>query len=155
MNEIDVIDEALIDADQATVYAALGDLIRGKAQWWLPAVEVRPRTEIGSDLAGAVYDLIVRRLPGPRSTLRIAEVRGNEMARIEYIGGPVLGVGTLTLVPVDGKTRATYRWRIRPKGRLVRLPGPLLAGAHRHLMRAFFDGLSRYVEREGPGHSAV
>lgn len=52
------------------------------------------------------------------------------MARIEYINGPVLGVGTLTLVPVDGKTRATYRWRIRPKGHLVRFsstlnPGPI------------------------------
>lgn len=65
INEIDVIDEALIDADRATVYAALGDLIRGKAQWWLPAVEVRPRTEIGSDLVGAVYGLAVRRLPAP------------------------------------------------------------------------------------------
>ncbi len=149
MDELDIVDEALIDADRATVYAAVGDLARGKAQWW-PGVQIRPRGEIGPDLVGGVVDMVVRRLPGATSTLRIVEVREDEMVRNEYIDGPILGVGTLTLTPVDGKTRASYRWQIRPHARLLRLFVRLVPRMHRRFMRTYFEGLRGYVERERP-----
>jgi uncharacterized protein YndB with AHSA1/START domain len=148
MAELDLVDEALIDANPATVYAAVGDLSRGKAQWW-PGVEIKPQGEIGPDLVGGVFAMVVRRLPG-RSTLRIIEVRENEMIRNEYVDGPVLGVGTLTLTPVDGKTRASYRYRVRPQARLLRLVPRVHRRVHRRFMRTYFDGLRRYVERQAP-----
>jgi Polyketide cyclase / dehydrase and lipid transport len=148
MDELDFVDEALIDADRATVYAATGDLARGKAQWW-PGVEIRPRGEIGPDLVGGVFDMIVRRLPG-RSTLRIVEVRENEMIRYEYVDGPTRGVGTLTLTPVDGQTRASYRYQVRPRARLLRLVPRVHRRVHQRFMRIYFEGLRRYVERERP-----
>jgi hypothetical protein len=155
MDEVDIVDEAFVDADQATVYTALGDLIRGKAQWW-PGVEIRPRGEIGPDLVGGVFDMVVSRLPGGRSTLRIVEVRENEMHRYEYIDGPELGVGTLTLTPVDGRTRASYRQQVRPQPRLLRLLVRLgiAPRVHRRYMRAYFEGLRKYVEREKPATSS-
>ena len=51
--------------------------------------------------------MIIGPLPVGRSTLRILEVRENEMHRYEYIDGPELGLGTLTLMPVRGGTRAS------------------------------------------------
>jgi hypothetical protein len=50
MEELNTVDEAIIDADPVTVYTAIEDLIRGKAQWWLPALESTPRGELGPDL---------------------------------------------------------------------------------------------------------
>jgi hypothetical protein len=155
MDEVDIVDEAFIDADQATVYTALGDLIRGKAQWW-PGVKIRPRGEIGPDLVGGVFDMVVGRLPGGRSTLRIVDVRENELHRYQYIDGPELGVGTLTLTAVGGRTRASYRQQVRPTGRLLRLLVRLgiAPRVHRRYMRAYFEGLRRYVEREKPAPSS-
>jgi uncharacterized protein YndB with AHSA1/START domain len=149
MDQINIVDETLIDADPATIYTAVGDLVRGKAQWW-PGVEIRPRGEIGPGLVGGVFDMAVRRLPGGRSTLRIVEVRENQMIRNEYIDGPVLGMGTLTLTPVDGKTRASYRYHVRPRARLLRLFARLHPRVHRRYMRTYFAGLRGYVERERP-----
>jgi uncharacterized protein YndB with AHSA1/START domain len=106
MDEVDLVDESFINATPARVYAAVGDLTRGKAQWW-PRVEIRPRGEIGPDLVGGVFKMIIGPLPVGRSTLRILEVRENEMHRYEYIDGPELGLGTLTLMPVRGGTRAS------------------------------------------------
>jgi hypothetical protein len=146
--DIDLVDEALIEATPSTVDAAMGRLVRGKAQWW-PGVELRPRGEIGPDLVGGVFDMIVHRLPS-RSTLRIVEVRENEMHRFEYIDGPELGMGTFTLTPVDGRTRVRYRQQVRTQGRLLGLLARvgLVPRIHRRYMRAYFDGLSRYIERE-------
>jgi Polyketide cyclase / dehydrase and lipid transport len=149
MDDVDIVDEEFIDADPATVYTALGHLIRGKAQWW-PGVEIRPRGEIGPDLVGGVFDMVVGRLPG--STLRIGEVRENEMHRYEYIDGPELGIGTLTLTPVGGRTRVSYRQQVRHQGLLLRLLARLgvVPRIHRRYMRAYFEGLRTYIEREKP-----
>jgi hypothetical protein len=113
-------------------------------------VEIKPRGEIGADLVGGVSDMVVRRLPGGRSTLRIVEVRENEMIRSEYIDGPTRGVGTLTLTPVDGKTRVSYRYQVRPQARLLRLFPRLHPRVHRRYMRTYFEGLRRYLERDRP-----
>jgi uncharacterized protein YndB with AHSA1/START domain len=152
MDQVDLVDEALIPADVATVYSAVSDLTRGKAQWW-PGVEIRPRGEIGPDLVGGVFDMLVRRLPGGSSTLRIIEARKNEMLRMEYIEGPVLGQGTLTLAPVDGGTRVSYRYQVRRQARLLRLLARLHPRVHRRYMRAYFAGLAQFLkrEREAPG----
>src|SRR5215217_3155235 len=93
------VDEALIDADPATIYAAVGDLARGKAQW-RPGVEIRPRGEISPDLVGGVVDMVVRRLPGGTSTLRFVEVSEKR----------------------DGPQRIHRRFRSRPARRTRRPP---------------------------------
>jgi hypothetical protein len=149
MDELDIVDEALVDADRAAVYAAVADLTRGKAQWW-PGVEIKPHGEISPDLVGGVFDMVVRRLPNGRSTLRIIEARENEMIRYEYIDGPTLGVGTLTLTPVDGSTRASYRYQVRPRARLLRLLIRVLPRVHHRYMRTYFEGLRRYIEHDRP-----
>jgi Polyketide cyclase / dehydrase and lipid transport len=149
MDEVDLVDEGLIDADPVTVYLAIRDLVQGKAQWWA-GVEIRPRGEIGPDLVGAVFDMIVHRLPAGRSTLRILEARENEMHRYEYVDGPELGIGTLILTPVRGGTRVSYRQQVRPQRRMLRLLARLgvVPRIHRRYMHAYFEGLRTYVERE-------
>jgi uncharacterized protein YndB with AHSA1/START domain len=147
MAELDIVDEALIDADPASVYAAIAQLSRGRSQWW-PGVEIKPHGEIPADLVGGVFDEARRRLPGPNSTLRIVEARENEMIRNEYIDGPFFGTGTFTLSPVDGKTRVSYRWVIRPRALPMRMLIFAVPRVHRRFMRVFFDGLRRYVEPE-------
>src|SRR2546427_6497936 len=118
-------------------------------------VEIKPRGEIDTELVGGVFDMIVRRLPGGNGTLRVIEAHPNEMLRHEYIDGPVSGVGTFTLTPVDGKTRLSYHWHIRPSTRLMRLLIRVMPWTHRRYMWTFFAGLRRHLEDNRPGPAAA
>lgn len=149
MAGLDIVAEGIVDADQTAVYAAIGDSTRGRAQWWLPRMEVRPRGEIGADMVGGVFELLPRRPRGPGATLRVVEARENELLRYDYIGGPMVGKGTLTLTPVDAKTRVTYRFQVQARRRFMRLFNPVVARMYsRVFMPAYFAGLSEYLRRQ-------
>ncbi len=46
MFEMDVVDEAIIDADPATVSKAIMNEVKGKTHWWFPYWEAQPRGDI-------------------------------------------------------------------------------------------------------------
>jgi uncharacterized protein YndB with AHSA1/START domain len=148
MAGLDIVSEGIVDADPTAVYAAVNDFTPARAQWWLPQVEVRPRGEIDADLVGGVFELLPRRPRVPRSTLRIIEARENELVRYDYIDGPMVGKGTLTLTPVDGKTRVTYRYEVTARRRFLRLLNPVAARMYSRSMPAFFAGLSEHLRRQ-------
>jgi uncharacterized protein YndB with AHSA1/START domain len=148
---LDIVAEAIVDADRSAVYAAVNDFTPARVQWWLPRMEVRPRGEIGADLVGGVFELLPRRPRGPGSTLRIVEARENELVRYDYIDGPMVGKGTLTLTPVDGKTRVTYRFQVQARRRFLRFLNPVVAWMYSRVsMPAFFAGLSEHLRRQEP-----
>ncbi len=147
MGGIDVVYEDVIDAEPVAVFRAIEDLTRGTAQWWLPRVEVRPRSAADAELVGFEYDVVPRRPRGPHSTLRIVEVDDHEVIRYEYFDCLLPGRGTMTLKPVEGKTRVSYRWQVRPRYRVLRILNPVVKRtSSRVYMPAFFDGLRGYVQ---------
>jgi hypothetical protein len=68
MAQIDVVDEAIIDADPASTYDAdpastydaLLNEFRGSTDWWMPHWEARPRGHIPVGQVGAVVEIIAR-----------------------------------------------------------------------------------------------
>ena len=149
MSEIDVVDEAIIDADPATVAKAITDEAAGKTHWWLPLWEAKQRGDIPPDQVGGIFDITVH---GRRGTVKwtdkTIEVTEN-MVRLESFEGAFRGEGTWTFEPVDGKTRLRYRWRVRPSGWLLRLLAPFIdigGRSHHETMKAGFEGLNQYVK---------
>jgi hypothetical protein len=57
--------------------------------------------------------------------------------------------GGLTFAPVDGATRMSWFWRVRPSGPL-RLLGPLVARLGRRQEERIWTGLKNHLERSGP-----
>ncbi|HEY6687056.1 MAG TPA: SRPBCC family protein [Propionibacteriaceae bacterium] len=57
--------------------------------------------------------------------------------------------GGLTFAPVDGATRMSWFWRVRPSGPL-RLLGPLVARLGRRQEERIWTGLKNHLEGSGP-----
>jgi hypothetical protein len=57
--------------------------------------------------------------------------------------------GGLTFAPVDGTTRMSWFWRVRPSGPL-RLLGPLVARLGRRQEERIWTGLKNHLEGSGP-----
>jgi hypothetical protein len=151
MSEIDVVDEAIIDADPATVAKAIRDESMGKTHWWLPYWEAKPRGNIPPDQVGGMIDITVRRRATVRFTAKTVEVTEN-LLRVEYVEGAYRGEGTWTFEPVDGKTRLRFRWRVQPTGWLRWLlllapPSEKSGRSHHEVMQAGFEGLNQYVKQ--------
>ena len=151
MPEIDVVDEAIIEADVATVFKAITDEAAGKTHWWRPYWEGKPRGGIPPDQVGGMIDITVRKRATVRFTAKTVEVTQN-LLQVEFVEGAYRGEGIWIFEPVDGKTRLRYRWRVQPTGWLrwlLRLaPASERKGrSHHEVMKAGFEGLNQYVKQ--------
>lgn len=148
MSEIDAVDEAIIDADPATVARAIEDESMGKSHWWLPSLEMEPHRDIPPSQVGGLVDTIVHGTRVPvRWTNKTVQVTENTV-RVEMIAGAFRGEGIWTFEPVDGKTRLRYRWRARPSGWLLKLFARFIdiEQVHHNVMKAGFEGLNQYLK---------
>ena len=151
MLEIDCTDEAIIDADPATVLKAIADESMGKTHWWLPCWEGKPRGDIPYDQVSGMIDVTVHKGPTVRFTLKTVEVTENRL-RVEVVGGDFRGEGIWTFEPVDGKTRARFRWHVRPTGLIGFMlrfapPEERAGRSHREVMKAGFEGLNQHLRQ--------
>lgn len=157
MPTLNFAETAVIDASPERVFAAFEDLTWGRAQWWLPRIEVRPRgvrrVEPGEDdLVGAEFDLLARKPTGPPTPMRIVEVQRPALIRYEYLSSVMPGHSVMTLTPEGGRTRVRYEvWWVPKHPLLAPLLRPAVAWSNsRVFMPAFFEGLRTYLLRE-PG----
>lgn len=154
MREIELVDEAIIDAGPAVVYQALVDELTGKTDWWSPHLEARPRGETPASQAGAIVDITVHIIGTPRFTAKTIEARENEMLRLQYVEGDFEGEGIWTFEPVGERTRVRFRWHVQPQRWLTRMLATLLAPfmdigkMHSDVMKLGFEGLNRYVRQK-------
>ncbi len=75
------------------------------------------------------------------------EVRRNELIRARYVRGAFRGEGLWQIAAAGGRTKVTYRWRVRPAG-LV--PGVIafVFNAPRYqseIMQAGFEALAQHL----------
>lgn len=150
MKDIDVTDEALLDASPAEVFAAVADEATGRSGWWRPTLELYPRPGAPAGQVGSVFDI---RIPGRRPirfTERIVELVENEHVRLHYIGGDFRGEGLWSFEPVDGRTRVRFRFHVRPHGLAMRLASHLtdIGRLHSQVAQRGFEGLRRYLQAQ-------
>lgn len=118
MPKYDVTDETTINASPAVVYKALIDEMDGKTDWWHPHHITVLRDGDSFGHVGAIHDTAIR-IHGSLAThftAITAEAKENEMIRLEYVGGSLLGEGIWRFEGVDGKTKLSYQWIVSTPG---------------------------------------
>ena len=145
MPSYDVTDSAIIDATPERVFSAFVDEYSGVTHWWTQ-VESRPVGDIPFGQVGAVCTVTVRNHGTAHFTWRTAEVTENRFIRFEYLDGDLVGYGDLKLEPVGGKTRISYHWQVKTRGK-ANILGPLLNIRKRHseVIQAGFRKLNEQV----------
>ncbi len=149
--EFDVVDEAVINADPATVYNAFLDEVKGSTNWWEPHWNAKSRGIIPTNQVGNILDITVRR-PGKklRFSTKTTEIIENQFIRVEYIEGDFLGDGEWTFEPENGKTKIRFRWRARPNSLLLKLISRFIdiEKGHSEVIQAGFEGLNKYLKQK-------
>jgi uncharacterized protein YndB with AHSA1/START domain len=150
MAEIDVVDEAIIDADPATVYKALINEVKGSTHWWMPYWESKPRGDITVGQVGAITDITAHSAGTTKFTVKTTEIIENKLIRVEFVEGDFLGDGEWTLVPENGKTKIRFRWKVRPNRFLTKLMSRFvnIGKIHSKVMQAGFEGLNKYLKQK-------
>ena len=74
MPKVDVVDEAIIDAEPYTVFKALLDEIEGARSWWMPHWEAKPRGNVPFSQPGGIIDITVHRIGTPRFAAKSTEI---------------------------------------------------------------------------------
>jgi uncharacterized protein YndB with AHSA1/START domain len=154
MPEFDVVDEAVLAADPATVFQALLDEAMAITRWWLPHLEMKPRGGTPPNQVGGVVDITIHRPGKPSFAARTAEIVQNERCRVEYVEGDFSGGGTWTVEPIGNQTRLRYHWQARPTRLLFRLLSPFIdmGKMHSEVMKAGFGGLDEYLRGKKEGN---
>ena len=145
MAKYDVTDETIIDASPEVVYNAIIDEMDGKTSWWLPHRSTKLREGDSYGEVGALLDSTVHGKLPIKFTTKTVEVNKNEMIRVNYVGGALIGEGLWKFESLEGKTKLSYRWRTSPSGLLLRIIAPLLPFEKNHsdVMKAGFNSLKR------------
>ena len=111
MAKYDVVDEALIDADEKTVFNALLDEFLGNSSWWEPHLELRIRNNERVVTKGSIIDVTVNYPFGKmKFSERVVDIVENKLIKVEYFEGSILGTGEWMLEPLSGKTKIKYHW---------------------------------------------
>jgi uncharacterized protein YndB with AHSA1/START domain len=147
---IDVVDEAIIGADPATVFKALIDEASGRTHWWMPRMELKPRGEQGQ--VGSVVDITVHRPGTTKFSERATEVIEGRSMKAEIFEGAFLGNGEWTFEPIDGKTKVRYRFNVIPHGLMLRILAPFIniGKIHSEVMQEGFRAMNHYLTQRQP-----
>lgn len=151
MPKYDVTDEAIINASPAVVYQALIDEMDGKTDWWHPYHITTLRDGDSFGQVGAIHDTAIR-VHGSLAihfAAKTAEVKANEMIRLEYIEGSLLGECIWRFEEVDGKTKLSYQWMVSTAGFWRSLFAHMLpyARSHSKTMEKGYKQLNEYLEQ--------
>lgn len=146
-----VVDEAVIDADVASVFKAMLDA-NNYSKWWMPHAQEKIRGDEKVLTKGSVVDIKVHRIGTLTFAGRITEIVDNKSIKLEYFEGDFLGQCEYTFEPINGKTRIRFRWKIRSNRFLLTLlslfaPKSIPKG-HSEVMQLGFKGLNDYLAQK-------
>jgi hypothetical protein len=156
MARIDVVDEAVVDADQSRVFKALIDEANGRTNWWIPYWQAKPRDEKGFGEKGSAIDIMTHRggtqksdARGAKFSARITEVIEGRLLKVDFFEGDFLGNGEWNFEPMNGRTKVRYRWNVVPHRWAYRFLAPFfkerMGKMHSDIMQEGFKGLNRYL----------
>jgi len=123
-------------------------LIEGSIIKWLP-LSAKRRTGSSYDEVGALTDITFHNRP-IKYTEETVEDRKNEMIRIKYVKVAFRGEDLWKLEKINGKTKLSFRWRVRHFDFFLRIISPFVSVEKRHadVMKAVFDGFNNYFQRK-------
>jgi|WetSurMetagenome_2_1015567.scaffolds.fasta_scaffold03756_2 hypothetical protein len=146
MPEIDVTDEAVIDAPPVVVYRAFLDNYSGVTNWWAPHLESKIR---GSKpiCEGAVCD-VVARSHGGSTKFSVKLVKAVEAKSIGFeLSGAFLGTEEYRFEAVDGKTKVQLRFKGKTNSRILSFLGSFMdvGKVHSETIQKGFKACNEYI----------
>jgi len=106
---------------------------------------------------GALHDatVLIRGKLSIKFTAKTFEVVPNELIRIDYIEGSLLGEGIWMFEGLDGKTKLSFQWRVSASGFWRRMFAPFLPYKHSHskVQKIGFDKLNEYLDQQSSNSS--
>ncbi|MBT3179176.1 MAG: SRPBCC family protein [Desulfobacula sp.] len=149
MTTYDVTDEAIINASSDVVFKALGNEFAGKTSWWMPHLSSKLREGYSLGETGAIYDIIIHGKRPLKFTYKSLEIKKNEMSRGIYIEGAFRGESIYKLEDIEGKTKLSLRWRVKPSGLVFKIFAPFfpIEKSHSDVMQYGFKNLNKYLDK--------
>jgi hypothetical protein len=144
MGKYDITSEVIIKANPDVVYNAIAD---GRITKWLP-VSAKRLTGASYDEVGALTYITFHDRP-IKYTEETVEAKKNEMIRTKYVKGAFRGEGLWKLESINGKTKLSFRWRVRHSEVFLRIMAPFVPVEKRHsgIIKAVFDGIKKHLEQ--------
>jgi hypothetical protein len=146
MPKYDVTDEAVLDSPPMVVYKAILDEYAGVTHWWMPILEFKLRGDMPIDREGAIGDMISKGAKCSFKVTKIVEAKSIEME----IAGDLVGTGTWTFEPTDGKTKVKYRSNVRTNKALFSLVSPFVnfGKTHSDNVQKGLKALNSYLNKK-------
>jgi hypothetical protein len=146
MPKYDVTDETVIDSSVMEVYKAILNEYAGVANWWMPILEFKLRGDLPIDHEGAIGDMTSK---GAKCSFKVTKIAKDNSIEMD-ITGDLVGTGTLTFEPADGKTKVKYRSNVRTNKALFSLVSPFVnfGKTHSDNMQKGFKALNNYLSKK-------
>jgi uncharacterized protein YndB with AHSA1/START domain len=148
MPKIDRLDEAVIDAPPMEVYKAILNEYAGVTHWWMPYLEYKLEGDMPIDREGAIGIMTFHysKRASSKSSFKVAKIVEAKSIEIEY-AGDIVGTGTWTFEPTDGKTKVQYRSNSRTNSLLATLISPFVdfGKGHSDVTQKGFKALNSYL----------
>ena len=128
------------------VYKAILDEYSGVTRWWLPILEFKLRGDIPIDLEGAIGDMTSK---GAKCSFKVTKIVEAKLIEMDY-AGDLVGTGTWTFEPTNGKTKVQYRSNVRTNKLLFSLLSPFvnIGKGHSDNMQKGFKALNNYLSKK-------
>jgi uncharacterized protein YndB with AHSA1/START domain len=149
MVEIDVTDEAVIEAPPIEVYKAVLDMYAGNAKWSPPSTIYKLRGDATTVSEGSIVDMTIH--GGRGVTFKVSgKFTKIEEAKLieEEVSGAFIGTGTWTFEPTTkGKTKLQYRFNARTNKLLFSVLSPFvnIGKKHSDMMQKEFKACNSYL----------
>jgi hypothetical protein len=115
----------------------------------MPIVEYKLSGNIPIDREGAIVEMIIHvtKRVTSKITFKVAKIAEAKSIELEYAGGDLVGTGTWTFEPTDGKTKVQYRLNARTNRLLVTLLSHFLniKKGHSDTMQKGFKACNSYL----------
>jgi uncharacterized protein YndB with AHSA1/START domain len=148
MPKIDVTDEGVIDAPPMAVYKAILNEYAGVTHWWLPFLEFKLKGDLPIDREGAIFEMKGNSKGMRPISAKMTKIVETKSIEYDMFAGDLVGTGTWTFEPVDGKTKVRYRLNCRTNRLLISLVSPFvnIAKGHSGNMQKGFKALNSYLQ---------
>jgi len=151
MPKIDRLDETVIDASPIEVFKAVLNEYAGVTQWWMPYLEYKLKGNMSIDHEGAIGEMTFHfsKRASSKSSFKVTKIVEGKSLEVEY-SGDIVGTGTWTFEPTDGKTKVQYHSNSRTNSLLATLVSPFVdfGKGHSDITQKGFKALNSYLSKK-------
>lgn len=143
----DTFDEAVINANVETVFAAMILEFSGNKLWWKHLWESSSRNNVPITEPGGSIDITVHSYVDANFSARTTAIVENKRLDIEFFEGDFIGSATWLWSSQGNKTRVSQHWQASPNSLKMRLMSRIIniSKIHSNIIQGGFKALNKYI----------